>query len=125
MSSRARRARVATTRWRVVERHSVADRVELELVTGRTHQIRVHLSEAGHPVIGDARYGGGPARARGFHGPQLAVARRTAALAQRQMLHARQLTFARFSDGEAVTVEAPLPEDVNAVLAWLRKHPFA
>ncbi|HEY7473104.1 MAG TPA: RluA family pseudouridine synthase, partial [Gemmatimonadota bacterium] len=56
MSSRTRRGRRAVTRWRVVETYVVGQWLEVELETGRTHQIRVHLAEAGHPVIGDARY---------------------------------------------------------------------
>ncbi|HJR52540.1 MAG TPA: RluA family pseudouridine synthase, partial [Gemmatimonadota bacterium] len=75
MSTRARRGRAAVTRWRVLERYAVAEWLEIGLETGRTHQIRVHLADAGHPVVGDARYGGGRGRARGFHGPGLAWAR--------------------------------------------------
>ncbi|HET6362215.1 MAG TPA: RluA family pseudouridine synthase, partial [Gemmatimonadota bacterium] len=71
MSTRTRRSRAAVTRWRVLERYAVAEWLEIGLETGRTHQIRVHLAEAGHPVLGDTRYGGGPSRARGFHGPGL------------------------------------------------------
>ncbi|MGH7567063.1 MAG: RluA family pseudouridine synthase, partial [Gemmatimonadota bacterium] len=88
MSSRTRRGRQAVTRWRVLERYAVGEWLEVHLETGRTHQIRVHLAEAGHPVLGDARYGGGPSRARGFHGPQQAWAREAVAAAVRQALHA-------------------------------------
>ncbi|HEU4463960.1 MAG TPA: RluA family pseudouridine synthase, partial [Gemmatimonadota bacterium] len=123
MSSRTRRGRAAVTRWRVRERYAVAEWLEIGLETGRTHQIRVHLAEAGHPVIGDSRYGGGPSRARGFHGPQQAWAREAAALAARQALHARSLEFERPATGERVRVEAPLPADLEALRAALRRHP--
>jgi 23S rRNA pseudouridine1911/1915/1917 synthase len=123
MSSRTRRGRVALTRWRVLERYAIADWLEIGLETGRTHQIRVHLAEDGHPVMGDARYGGGPSRARGFHGPQQAWAREAAALARRQALHARALAFDHPTTGERVRVESPLPSDLEALRAALRGHP--
>lgn len=123
MSSRTRRGRRAVTRWRMLERYAVGEWLELGLETGRTHQIRVHLAEAGHPVLGDARYGGGPSRARGFHGPQLAWARDVAAAATRQALHAFALEFDHPATGERVRVEAPLPADLEALRAILRLHP--
>jgi len=122
MSTRTRRGRRAVTRYRVVERYAVAERLEIDLETGRTHQIRVHLAEAGHPVVGDARYGGGPARAKGFHGPQRAWAAEAAAAMERQALHARTLAFDRFCDGERVTVESPLPPDLETLREVLRRH---
>ncbi|HUF89298.1 MAG TPA: RluA family pseudouridine synthase [Gemmatimonadota bacterium] len=123
MSSHTRRGRRALTRWRVVERYAVAEWLEIELETGRTHQIRVHLAEGGHPVMGDARYGGGPSRARGFHGPPQGWAREAAAAATRQALHARTLAFDHPTTGERVRVAAPLPADLEALRAVLRRHP--
>ena len=123
MSSHTRRGRRALTRWRVVERYAIAEWLEIDLETGRTHQIRVHLAEGGHPVMGDARYGGGPSRARGFHGPQQGWAREAAAAAPRQALHARALAFDHPTSGERVRVEAPLPADLDALRAVLRRHP--
>ncbi len=125
MSTRTRKGRSALTKWRVIERYLVADCVELTLETGRTHQVRVHLSEAGHPVLGDTRYGGGLSRARGFHGAQLAVARQVAATARRQALHAYRLAFDRPSDGSRVEAEAPLPTDLIELRATLGQHPIA
>ena len=69
------------------------------LETGRTHQIRVHLASLNHPLLGDTLYGG-----------------RTLPPAQRQMLHARRLTFVDPANGDTVSCEAPLPDDMNAVL---------
>ena len=123
MSTRARRGRAAVTRWRVLERYAVAEWLEVGLETGRTHQIRVHLAEAGHPVVGDLRYGGGPSRARGFHGPGLAWAREAAAHAGRQALHARALAFDHPETGERVRVESPLPADLAELRSVLRRHP--
>lgn len=123
MSSHTRRGRRAVTRWRVVETYVVAQWVEVDLETGRTHQIRVHLAEAGHPVLGDARYGGGPSRARAFHGPRQAWAREAAAAAPRQALHAFALEFDHPATADRVRVEAPLPADLEALRETLRRHP--
>jgi len=108
----ARKGKPALTHWRRLAAHGGLTLVEFRPETGRTHQIRVHLSEAGHPVIGDARYGGGAARARGFHGPQEARARRVAAAAPRQALHARALAFDPPGGGARVEVVSPLPADL-------------
>ena len=123
MSTRTHRARTAVTRWRILERYAVSEWLEIDLETGRTHQIRVHLAEAGHPVLGDARYGGGPSRARGFHGPGLAWAREAAAAAGRQALHARALAFDHPATRERIAVESPLPADLVELRAVLRRHP--
>jgi 23S rRNA pseudouridine1911/1915/1917 synthase len=101
----------AVTRWRVVERLHGATLLEVELQTGRQHQIRIHLAHLGHPIVGDAVYVAtetGPAR------------RRAAAPAPRQMLHARVLGFRHPATGADVRVESPLPEDFRAVLRRLR-----
>jgi 23S rRNA pseudouridine1911/1915/1917 synthase len=121
MSSRTRHGRAAVTRWRVVERYPVGEWLEITPETGRTHQIRVHLAEAGHPVIGDVRYGGGPMRARGFHGPQRPLAERVAAAAERQALHARGLAFDQPTTGRRIQVEAPLPADLARLQEALRE----
>jgi 23S rRNA pseudouridine1911/1915/1917 synthase len=99
--------RQARTRYRV--RHAYTDPVEAALVecrleTGRTHQIRVHLAAIGHPVAGDARYGG----AR----PALALSR--------PFLHAHRLVFDHPANGTPVDYESPLPADLAAVLDGLR-----
>jgi 23S rRNA pseudouridine1911/1915/1917 synthase len=86
--------------------------VEVELLTGRTHQIRVHLSEAGHPLLCDALYGAGR-KAKG------AVAAAQEALG-RQALHAWRLSFPHPGSGEPLAFEAPLPADLTRALALLR-----
>jgi 23S rRNA pseudouridine1911/1915/1917 synthase len=113
MSSRARRSRPALTRIEHVEPLGGVSLVHVAIGTGRTHQIRVHLSEAGHPVVGDALYGG----------KRKSVPPRLAALSRldRPFLHAHQLTFAHPADGRPVSFEAPLPEDLNEVLGALRR----
>ena len=121
MSSRTRRGRRAVTHWRVLEHYPVADWVEVAPETGRTHQIRVHLAEAGHPVIGDTRYGGGPSRARGFQGPQQRIAAGVAKVAGRQALHAHGLAFDQPTTGHRVEVESSLPEDLRRLQEALRE----
>lgn len=83
----------ALTRWRVVERLGRCARVRLEPQTGRTHQLRVHLSAIGHPILGDALYAGETA----------------AAAAPRLMLHACRLTLAHPSDGRPCSFVSPAP----------------
>lgn len=99
----------ALTRWRVLERLPGAARLEVELETGRQHQIRVHLAHAGFPVLGDAVYGAGSAHRLHLRVP-------------RQLLHARLLAFAHPQDGRLLRVESPLPEDFAGVLAALRRR---
>jgi 23S rRNA pseudouridine1911/1915/1917 synthase len=112
MSSRARRARPATTRILRVERLGGVSLVRISLGTGRTHQIRVHLSEAGHPIVGDELYGGVRRR--------LPAALSAVSALDRPFLHAARLSFQHPADGRSLTFEAPLPSDLEAVLARLR-----
>ena len=93
-----RRARLS---FRVERRLSGAALIRVRLGTGRTHQIRVQLAEAGWPVLGDAVYG------------------RPSPLVGRQALHALRLAFPRPSDGRRVEVSAPLPADLESVLRAL------
>lgn len=85
----------ALTRYAVVERYANATLVHLELETGRTHQIRVHMTHMGHPVLGDRQYG-----RTGLH------------LIKRQALHAARLSFTHPTTGEALAFEAPLAPDL-------------
>lgn len=78
------------TRWRVLGYENGATRVELEPLTGRTHQLRVHMQALGHPILGDALYGSGQA-------------------AQRLLLHAQSLAFAHPATGETVEFDCAPP----------------
>jgi 23S rRNA pseudouridine1911/1915/1917 synthase len=111
-------ARRAVTAWRVVERFGdAATLAEVTLHTGRTHQIRVHLAEAGHPLLADATYGG---RRREARLPAGHPARRAAEALGRQALHAWRLAFDHPRSGRRVAFEAPPPEDFRRALAILR-----
>jgi len=117
MSVHARRGKAAVTHWRVLEEYAVPlTLVELKPRTGRTHQLRVHLASLGHPVVGDAAYGGGAARLKAE--PRL---RGLKPLVTRQLLHARALGFTHPRSGEAVAFEAPLPGDFQGALDYLKK----
>jgi 23S rRNA pseudouridine1911/1915/1917 synthase len=109
-------ALAALTRWRVLERFAHAALLELELETGRQHQIRLHLAHAGMPVLGDPVYAEVAQRAREGR------VRRVHAPVPRQMLHARVLGLAHPLSGQAVRVESPLPPDFRAVLERLRRQ---
>lgn len=109
--------RRAVTEWRTLERFGVAATLAaVTLHTGRTHQIRVHLSEAGHPLLGDAAYGGTRREARDPGG----LAARAAAAIGRQALHAARLAFDHPRTGKRLAVEAPLPADLRRGLEVLR-----
>jgi len=110
--------RAAVTEWAVRERFGPSSAlVEFRLHTGRTHQIRVHAARLGHPVAGDALYGG---RRYGSL-PGRAALRQALAASPRQMLHATRLGFRHPLTGAPLEFEAPLPEDFAAVLSALRE----
>lgn len=111
MSVHARRGKAAVTYWRVLQELGPLTLVELKPKTGRTHQLRVHLASLGHPVVGDASYGGGAARFRDQ--PRLKALK---PLVARQLLHAKALGFSHPRTGEWVAFEAPLSADFRAVL---------
>jgi 23S rRNA pseudouridine1911/1915/1917 synthase len=112
MSARARRARSAVTRITKADHLRGVTLCQVAIHTGRTHQIRVHLSAIGHPVVGDATYGGVKARVAQDLRPLLRL--------DRPFLHAARLAFTHPTDGRAMAFEAPLPEDLQAVIDELR-----
>jgi 23S rRNA-/tRNA-specific pseudouridylate synthase len=108
MSSRSRRAKPATSQILSVEPHRGVSLVRVTIGTGRTHQIRVHLSEAGHAVVGDSVYGRAPRK--------LPAALSALAGVDRPFLHAARLTFTHPGTGQSMTFEAPLPADLQSRL---------
>ncbi len=112
-------SRRALTEWRVQERFGDrATLAEVTLHTGRTHQIRVHLSEAGHPVVADATYGGVRREAR--MAPDDPVRLASTAVG-RQALHAWKLAFHHPRTGRLRRFEAPVPQDLLAAIEILRR----
>ena len=108
--------RPALTEFRLLEPFEYLSLLELTPRTGRTHQLRVHLSEMGHPIFGDASYGGGENRARGFLPEVTKELSRLAKILNRQALHAMILVFDHPSTGERVTFVAPMADDIAAVI---------
>ena len=106
MSTKSPSGRHAVTHYRVLERFGDFTYIECELETGRTHQIRVHMSSIGHPILGDAVYG--PARCP-FR-------------LQGQTLHAKILGIRHPSTGEYMEFDAPLPKYFSELLDRLRKQ---
>lgn len=101
--------REAITHFTVIERFADSTLLDVQIETGRTHQIRVHLAFIGFPVVGDALYGN---KVSARVGDALGVSR--------QFLHAAALTLRLPSDDAERTFEAPLPDDLSDVLARLR-----
>ncbi len=95
----------AVTHFKVLERFNNCTLLEVKIETGRTHQIRVHMAEIGHPVIGDMAYSNGK-NEFGIEG---------------QMLHAKSLDFKHPITNKQIHLEAPLPEYFEEVLNKLRK----
>ena len=106
------RAREAITHYRVLERFGPITYLSLMLETGRTHQIRVHMSSRGHALLGDTLYGGGKTLFEKHH-PQLFDG---------QCLHAVSLTFTHPRTQKEVTFESPLPENFEKALLLLREE---
>jgi 23S rRNA pseudouridine1911/1915/1917 synthase len=102
-------AREAVTNYKVKERYPKATLVEVEIKTGRTHQIRVHLAHIGHPVLGDRVYGGG----KSSHFGDSIIAR--------QMLHAESLSLFHPDNGISLSFSAPPPADMAEIIEKLRK----
>jgi 23S rRNA pseudouridine1911/1915/1917 synthase len=108
--------REAVTHFRIEERFRSHTLLRVQLETGRTHQIRVHLAHIGFPIVGDPVYGG---RKRLLAGgaPTLSAALQGF---RRQALHAQRLRLQHPLDGRALTFEAPVPADLEALLQLLR-----
>jgi 23S rRNA pseudouridine1911/1915/1917 synthase len=108
MSARARRARTAVTRITAARHFHGVTLAQVAIHTGRTHQIRVHLSGIGHPVVGDPLYGG---LRRRVPADLRAVLR-----LERPFLHASRLVFNHPTDGRRLEFTAKLPPDLETVL---------
>jgi 23S rRNA pseudouridine1911/1915/1917 synthase len=116
MSTRTKRGRAAVTRWKKVEEFDGCTLLEIFPQTGRTHQIRVHFSSIGHPVLGDPLYGrkGRPGAIRDF------MLKECVKRINRQALHAQRLKFTHPRTEERMEFVAPIPQDMKEALAWLR-----
>jgi 23S rRNA pseudouridine1911/1915/1917 synthase len=115
MSTRAHRKRTAITHYAVKKSYGPVSLVEIRMETGRTHQIRVHLAQIGHPIVGDTVYGGNrvrnlPAR---LAGPVREL--------RRPFLHSHQIEFHHPKSGEAMSFTSPLPPELERFLSIIQK----
>ncbi|MEE4279463.1 MAG: 23S rRNA pseudouridine(1911/1915/1917) synthase RluD [Halieaceae bacterium] len=108
----------AVTHYRIAERFAHYTALAVQLETGRTHQIRVHLAHRGYPLLGDPVYGGRFQRPAGADDAFVDALRAFG----RQALHARRLSFAHPARGEECEFESPLAPDLLALLETLREH---
>lgn len=112
MSTITRRGKEAVTRWRVLRRFKDATLIVVRLGTGRTHQIRVHFSSIGHPVLGDRTYG---------RKTELVIGKKRV-IFPRQMLHAETLGFRHPVTGEYKEFTSPIPKDMESILDILSQY---
>jgi 23S rRNA pseudouridine1911/1915/1917 synthase len=115
-------SKLAATKFKVLERFPFASYLKVWLITGRTHQIRVHLKHIGCPVVGDYDYGGRDPSVikKSEHLPYFKA---VLGLIDRQALHAAELVFKHPRTGRELHLTAPLPRDMQDVLDYLRLVP--
>jgi 23S rRNA pseudouridine1911/1915/1917 synthase len=119
MSTKSKRGKSALTLWKVRERYGLATLLDVEIKTGRTHQIRVHLSDRGYPVIGDTVYGSTTNKIRAISDPLLKTSLKSL---NRQALHAAQLSFIHPLKRERVVFTAEMPADMTALCELFRRQ---
>jgi 23S rRNA pseudouridine1911/1915/1917 synthase len=117
MSTSSRWGKEALTRWHIRERYGVVALLDVELLTGRTHQIRVHLRAAGYPVVGDPVYGI-PQRVNAVHNT---LVRSQLKAMHRQALHASEIGFIHPISRKSLSFLSPLPADMTALCDYLRQ----
>lgn len=109
MSINIRSGRNALTDWSVKEKLLCGTLLEVRIYTGRTHQIRVHMQSIGHPILGDALYGG----------PTKLMLESETVYCKRQMLHAQRLILTHPATGERMEFRTPVPEDMEELMGKL------
>lgn len=117
ISSRSTRAKPAVSEIRRLERLPASSFIEIRIRTGRTHQIRVHLSEVGYPMVGDKDYGAPRKPPQGMSHSEFQPLRDF----KRPALHAQSLQLEHPETGNPMNWKAPLPEDMQRLLAKLRR----
>lgn len=109
MSTKAKVSKEAITEWSVIKRFNNYSLVNVKIITGRTHQIRVHFSSIGHPILGDQVYG-----------KKIYLELKTGKInISRQMLHAHKLEFMHPIEKKKLVIEAPIPEDMKKIIKIL------
>ncbi len=112
-------AKSATTKFEVIERFRIATYLRIRLLTGRTHQIRVHLTHFGHPVVGDSEYGGrSPSQVH--KQTDMPIFKKILSIIDHQALHAFRLGFTHPQTNKYLEFTAPLPDDFSNLLKYLK-----
>lgn len=106
----------SVTHYRVIERYRAYTQVKVQLETGRTHQIRVHMAHAHHPILGDPVYGGRLQLPKGASAPLVDMLRKF----KRQALHAVELKFTHPTTKKTIQCHAPVPDDMQALIDVLK-----
>lgn len=112
----------AVTHFRVLERFGFVTFIECKLETGRTHQIRVHMSSIGHPIFGDERYGGKEIRKGTIYSKYKQFIQNCFEICPRQALHAKTLGFVHPGTGKWLQLDSVVPEDMLSLLDKWRKY---
>lgn len=115
--------RAAVTEYHLLERFRSVELHEVNLQTGRTHQIRVHFAKLGHPVLGDPEYGGREKWLRGIFAPERPLARKLLDILSHQALHAHQISLVHPVTSQSLLLKAEPPADLLAALTLLRRQP--
>jgi 23S rRNA pseudouridine1911/1915/1917 synthase len=115
------KGRESLTQYRVLERFDLCDLLSIRLKTGRTHQIRVHLSYLNHPVLGDPEYGGRQKWIKGIYDQERPFAQKLLSTIDRQALHAKKLGFVHPRTKEYTEFNSENPADIETILNLLRR----
>lgn len=112
--------RKAVTNYNVMDTFPPFQYIRLKLGTGRTHQIRVHLSHFGRPILGDPDYGGRKLRHRSLSDKERKIAKKALSMINRQALHAAELSFYHPGECKEMSFKTVLPDDFESVLSVMR-----
>jgi 23S rRNA pseudouridine1911/1915/1917 synthase len=118
ISIHTRKGRSAITHWRIIRRFGGLSLLEVIPKTGRTHQIRTHLSSRGHPIVGDPQY----CRARWIERIRNPRVRERIRALKRQALHSERIGFIHPRSREFMEFNAPLPDDMAGIIQFLSRH---
>lgn len=118
MSTRTKKGRMAVTKWKVLQQYKHFSLLEIVIQTGRTHQIRVHLSSCHHPIVGDSVYG----NKKGLSQIKSEIIKRRLSTLTRPFLHAQLLGFHHPQDNRYLEFIAPLPEPLIEILTLLESE---